>query len=147
MKIHQLLKSNNKKSSKRVGRGFGSGKGKTGGRGTKGQKARAGHNIPNRFEGGQTSLILRMPKKSGFRSQTVKPSVIGLDILSKKYQDGEVVSPKTLFQKKLIESSKLQVKILSNGKLTKKLQFQNCQMSKSAQKAAGIVVKQESAKI
>lgn len=65
--LSELPKTETRKA-KRVGRGVGSGKGKTAGRGTKGQKSRSGYNIPLRFEGGQTPLVQRLPKKKGFKS-------------------------------------------------------------------------------
>lgn len=130
MKLQELSK-NKLKKSKRLGRGPGSGRGKTAGRGTKGQKARAGHNIPRRFEGGQSPLIMRQPKKVGFRSFNEKPVSINLVLVEKYFSDGEIVSPKTLFERGLIESKKLSVKILGMGKITKNVKFRNCAMSES----------------
>ena len=127
----QKMPKLNKKYRKRVGRGCGSGKGKTCGKGTKGQKSRSGYNIPNRFEGGQTSLIQRSPKKGGFKSfAKVHKAIINLDKIDKAFKEGETVSPKTLFGHGLIKSDKLTVKILGSGKLSKKLTFKKCQMSK-----------------
>lgn len=131
MKLHKLSGIVNHKS-KRVGRGTGSGKGKTSGRGTKGQKARSGHNIPRRFEGGQSSIIQRAPKKRGFRSVAVKPAVVNINLIEKTFKDGEVVSVKTLVQKNIIDKDMKHVKILGVGKLTKKLIFRNCLFSKTA---------------
>ena len=65
--LNKELNNNPKKTAKRLGRGISAGGGKTAGRGTKGQKSRAGHNIPKRFEGGQTPLSMRLPKLRGFK--------------------------------------------------------------------------------
>ena len=128
MKIHELVNSSNRKS-KRLGRGPGSGRGKTSGKGTKGQLSRSGHNIPRRFEGGQSSLIQRMPKVGGFKSIKSKNTVINLDVINKFYKDQETVSPKTLLGKKLIKTENESIKILARGKLEIKVKFEDCLMS------------------
>lgn len=113
-----LLKSNNKSSTrKRVGRGISSGQGKTSGRGTKGQKSRSGHNIPKRFEGGQTPISMRLPKLSGFKHQKQATVIVTLDQISKYYKDGEVISTESLIKKSIIKKGQ-DAKILDNGKLT-----------------------------
>ena len=137
MKIHELKGIVNKKS-KRVGRGVGSGKGKTSGRGTKGQKARSGYNLPRRHEGGQSSIIQRAPKIHGFRSKAIKPAVVNLEILEKRYKEGEIVSLKTLIEKNIIDDSAKSVKILGTGKLNKKLKFRKCIFSKVAKKSIAL---------
>lgn len=137
MKLNQLKATISHRKSKRLGRGTSSGKGRTATRGNKGQKSRSGYNIPRRFEGGQMTLIQRLAKKGGFKSQQLKPVVINLDQLEKKFKQGEVVSPGTLNQKGLIDSKKEKVKILGRGKLTKKLKFHGCLISKSARKLFG----------
>ena len=109
------------RKAKRVGRGKGSGKGTTAGRGTKGQKSRSGHNIPRRFEGGQTPLVKRLAKIKGFKSRKIKYIVINVARIEKKYKDGETVNLKTLIEKGLIVK-KRPVKILGS-KLEKKLKF------------------------
>ncbi|MGA2666956.1 MAG: 50S ribosomal protein L15 [Patescibacteria group bacterium] len=113
MKLDKLSKTTTK-VSKRLGRGLGSGRGKTSGRGTKGQKSRSGHNIPRRFEGGQMPLIQRMPKTRGFRSLNLKFQIVQISQLEKNFRAGEVVSPKTLFEKKLIKSMNKPVKVLND---------------------------------
>ena len=107
------------KDKKRVGRGISAGGGKTAGRGTKGQKSRSGYNIPNRFEGGQTPLSMRLPKLAGFKSFHKKAIIFSLDEISANFKDGEELSKKTLVEKKMIKGSD-KVKILNNGKLTTK---------------------------
>ena len=110
------------KTKKRVGRGIAAGQGKSAGRGTKGQKARSGYNIPTRFEGGQTPLSMRLPKLPGFKSHKRKPVVISLDIISANFKDGETVTSKLLIEKKLIRSFET-AKVLNNGTLTKSVIF------------------------
>lgn len=119
------LQSVKTKNRKRVGRGISGGQGKTAGRGTKGQKSRAGFNIPSRFEGGQTPLSMRLAKLRGYKSGSVrfrvaKALIITLDDISKNYKDGEVVSLLTLVEKKLAKPGQ-KVKILNNGELTPKV--------------------------
>ena len=133
MRLHNLQTKVNKKSRKRIGRGESSGHGKTSTRGHKGQKSRSGYNIPNRFEGGQTPLILRMPKRKGFLPKDDGRFVINLERIDQIFVEGETVSPKTLKEKGLI-SNKVPVKILAKGKLTKKLFFKNCLFSGATKK-------------
>lgn len=115
------LKSQKTKNKKRVGRGLSSGQGKTAGRGTKGQKSRAGHNIPKRFEGGQTPLSMRLPKLPGFKSHKAKAAVLSLDSISANFKDGDVVTLAALIEKRLIVRSDRSAKILNNGELTVKV--------------------------
>ena len=105
------------KNRKRVGRGLSAGQGKTAGRGYKGQKSRAGFDLPKRFEGGQTSLGMRLPKLPGFKSHKRKNTVISLDAISRLYKAGETVDFKTLYVKRLISKNDLP-KILNTGELT-----------------------------
>jgi len=123
-----ILKSN-KKNIKRVGRGISAGGGKTAGRGTKGQNSRAGHNIPNRHEGGQTPLSMRLPKLPGFKKNVKKPLILTLDVISKNYKNGEAVTPETLEQKGLIKKGQ-KAKILHTGKLSVKIKLQDVSASK-----------------
>ncbi|MEK9156052.1 MAG: 50S ribosomal protein L15 [Patescibacteria group bacterium] len=114
------LESVKTKSRKRLGRGIAAGGGKTAGRGTKGQKARAGYNLPRRFEGGQTPLSMRLPKLPGFKSHRPKKTVVSLDEISTHYKDGERVSLESLVKKGLIGPGETP-KILNNGVLAKKV--------------------------
>ncbi len=100
--------------AKRLGRGLGSGRGKTAGRGTKGQKSRSGYNIPRRFEGGQMPFIQRMPKMRGFRSRYPASQVVKISQIEKNFKKGETVTPRTLLEKGLIKSDKMGVKVLSD---------------------------------
>ena len=129
----KLVKIKNKEK-KRIARGTSGKGGKTAGRGTKGQRSRTGFNLPRFFEGGQSTLIKRFPKLRGFKSHSLKPQVVNLDRIESKYKDGEQVNPKTLFEKGLIKEPKRAVKILGDGKLTKKVIIENCLISKSVAK-------------
>ncbi len=129
-KLHELKSIKNIKAKKRLGRGLSSGKGQTSGRGTKGQKSRSGHNIPRRFEGGQTPLIQRLPKAKGFRSIHAKPTIVHLVDVEKKFSDGDIVNFKILIEKKLVKDISHGVKILGPGKLTKNLRFYDVKLTK-----------------
>jgi len=132
--IHQIKPIHKKKKEKRVGRG-----GKRGtysGRGMKGQKARAGAKIKSALK----EMILRFPKLRGhkFKPLEEKPEIVNLNKIEEKFKEGEIVSPKTLLEKKLVEGEgkkpPKKVKILGEGNLTKKLIFKNCLVSESARK-------------
>ena len=131
MNIIKGIKKLSNKKKKRVGRGISAGQGRTAGRGTKGQKSRAGHNIPKRFEGGQTNLSLRLPKRSGFSHIKKDIKVIGLKQISDVYKNGETVNYNSLIIKKLIKKGEL-VKILNNGKLSVKVKLEGVGISKKA---------------
>jgi len=116
VKLHDLHPApGSRKPSRRVGRGHGSGRGKTAGRGTKGQKARAGGGIPAWFEGGQTPLHVRTPKLHGFRNRgRVAYAPLNLAKLA-GLEKGTLVTPDVLEHDGLIRDTKLPVKILGNG--------------------------------
>lgn len=129
------LKSVRTKNRKRKGHGISAGQGKTAGRGTKGQKSRAGHNIPKRFEGGQTVLSMRLPILPGFKSHKKKATVLSLDVISKNFKNGDVVTLASLIEKKLVVKSDKLVKILNTGKLTTKVSLApEIKTSKSVEK-------------
>ena len=121
MKLHELSPAEgSKKEVKRIGRGHGSGWGKTAGKGHKGQKARAGKGMRVGFEGGQMPLQRRIPKR-GFNNIFAKKVVaINVGTLN-KFEDGAVVDIAALTEKGIVKNSFDSVKILSNGTLTKKL--------------------------
>lgn len=109
-----------KKTRKRVGRGIGSGLGKTSGKGSKGQKARSGYKHRAWFEGGQMPLQRRLPKR-GFHNIFAKQQVIiNVDRLN-QFEDGSEVTPQALREKGLIRAKDLPVKLLGEGTLEKKL--------------------------
>jgi large subunit ribosomal protein L15 len=116
VKLHDLHPApGSRKPSRRVGRGHGSGRGKTAGRGTKGQKSRAGGNLPAWFEGGQTPLHVRTPKLHGFRNRgRVEYTPINLAKLA-EVEKGTLVTPDVLAHDGLIADTKRPVKILGVG--------------------------------
>ena len=122
----------------RVGRGIGSGLGKTSGRGHKGQKARSGGGVRPGFEGGQMPLHRRLPKRGFtniFKKEMVEVSLDSLNV----FEDGAVVNIESLLEAGIIKNAKDGVKILSNGNLTKKLTVNVAVTKSSADKiiAAG----------
>lgn len=133
--LHSLkAPANSRHRKKRVGRGQGSGLGKTAGRGGKGQKARTGNMNFEGFEGGQMPLQRRLPKfgfKNIFR---VEYAAVNLDRLENAFDAGATVSPETLLEKGVL-SKKQPVKILGNGELTKKLTVRAHKFSASAREA------------
>lgn len=135
MSLHELGPNKGSTSKKRrVGRGIGSGMGKTATRGTKGQKARRQIN-PN-FEGGQTPIQRRLPVKKGFRNINHKEyAIVNLDDLDRLFQAGDEVTPEALLKTGIIPSGMDGVKILGYGELSKKLKVSAHKFSKSAQAA------------
>ncbi|KKQ94617.1 MAG: 50S ribosomal protein L15 [candidate division CPR2 bacterium GW2011_GWC2_39_10] len=131
MKLHEITQKVGKKS-KRIGRGIGSGRGKTAGRGTKGQNSRTGGGVRPGFEGGQTPLIRRIPKLKGFKSRNPKAKVINLDDLN-KLSDGAKINDGTLVASGLILKGQ-KYKILNSGNLEKKLTLDTESVSKEAKK-------------
>ena len=121
MKLHDLKALPEKKNRKRVGRGPGSGMGKTSTRGEKGQKARSGVSISPWFQGGQSTLFARLPKR-GFNNNAFKTefAVINLTDLN-RFNDGDVVSPESLKECGMVKKQLAGIKVLANGELTKKI--------------------------
>ena len=135
MKLHELQPAaGSKKTRTRVGRGLGSGLGKTSGRGQKGQKARSGGGVRPGFEGGQTPLFRRLPKR-GFTNINAKEyALVNLDQLN-VFEDGTEVTPAVLKEAGIVRAEKSGVKVLGNGELTKKLTVKAAKFSKSAEAA------------
>jgi large subunit ribosomal protein L15 len=136
------------KKNKRLGRGVGSGHGKTAGKGTKGQKARAGGGVRLGFEGGQMPLFRRIARR-GFSNYPFKKifQVINVSDLN-RFADGDAVTPESLAAKGLAKKRGVLVKILGSGELTRKLTVQGVQVSASAREkiaAMGGEVKEVSA--
>jgi large subunit ribosomal protein L15 len=118
-------------TKKRLARGIGSGKGKTAGRGTKGQKAR--RQVNPDFEGGQTPIHRRLPVKKGFRNiKHLEFAIVNLDDLEKHFDAGSEVTPETLAEKGIIGGLKDGVKVLAFGELKKKLKVKAHRFSKAA---------------
>ncbi len=133
MKLHELSPAEgSKKTARRIGRGHGSGWGKTAGKGHKGQKARAGHGMRPGFEGGQMPLQRRIPKR-GFNNIFAKEIVaVNVGTLEKKFENGAVVDIDALVEAGVLKNSFDGVKILSNGTLTKSLTVKATAFSQSA---------------
>lgn len=133
MKLHELSPvAGSKKESKRIGRGHGSGWGKTSGKGHKGQKARAGRGMRPGFEGGQMPLQRRIPKR-GFNNIFAKNIVVvNLGTLEKKFENGATVDIEALVKAGIVKNSFDGVKILSNGTLSKSLTVKATAFSESA---------------
>ena len=122
MKLHELRPSEGAfQSKKRVGRGVGSGLGKTSGKGHKGQNARSGGGVRPGFEGGQLPLFRRLPKR-GFSNANfkVRYAVINLSDLN-RFEDGAVVTPEILKEMGLVKNQLDGIKVLGNGTLEKKV--------------------------
>ncbi|MBN1619031.1 50S ribosomal protein L15 [Candidatus Dojkabacteria bacterium] len=135
MNLNNLkLRKNRKLKNKRVGRGYGSGKGgHTSSFGTKGQKTRTGCRSMISFEGGNVPLYRRLPKYRGFKSlDKITYAPVNFVSLNKFFKDGEVVTIQSLRKKGLIKRSSKYVKILGKGKLTKKLSFSGVKVSQKA---------------
>ena len=137
MKMHELAPAmGSTKESKRIGRGHGSGQGKTAGKGHKGQHARAGRGIRIGFEGGQMPLQRRVPKRGFnniFAEEWVAINLSSLEV----FEDGSVVDAAALASKGIIKKANLPVKVIGNGKLTKKLEVKlNAYSASAAEKIA-----------
>ena len=132
MKLHELSPAEgSKKSVKRIGRGHGSGWGKTSGKGHKGQKARSGKGMRVGFEGGQMPLQRRLPKR-GFNN-IFRKNVVAVNVGTlNKFEDGAVVDIAALTEKGIVKNSFDSVKILSNGTITKKLTVKASAFSEGA---------------
>lgn len=132
MKLHELSPAEgSKKEVKRIGRGHGSGQGKTAGKGHKGQKARAGKGMRVGFEGGQMPLQRRLPKR-GFNN-IFRKKIVAINVGTlNKFEDGAVVDIAALTEKGIVKNSFDSVKILSNGTITKKLTVKAHAFSKGA---------------
>lgn len=114
-------------------RGIGSGLGKNGGSGNKGQNSRAGGGVAIGFEGGQNPMWRRLPKNNGFEVYKDNTyAIINLSQLNEKYKDGETVSPESLIEKGLVKKEYNGIKILANGTLEKKLTIKAHKFSKAA---------------
>ncbi len=141
MKIHELTNSLTT-SKKRLGRGIGSGTGKTAGRGTKGQNARSGGRRKPGFEGGQTKLAQRLPKARGFKA--INPQIVQVvNIADLVKLTTATIDAEVLYKARKIASTKLPVKLLGNGAINTKLTVTVSSASASAiakiEKAGGTV--------
>ena len=133
MKLHELMQNAGaKQERRRVGRGMGSGLGKTSGRGEKGQKARSGVSIPATFEGGQLPLYRRLPKR-GFSNASfkIKYATINVSDLN-RFKDGTEVTPALLREVGLLKNQLDGIKVLGNGNLERKLTIKANKFSREA---------------
>ena len=136
MQINTLQLKNKRKKRKTIGRG-----GKKGtycGKGNKGQKARSGAHVDPLFEGGRSTLIDHMKKVRGFKSRTAKKAVASLEMIGKKFKDGEVVNKETLIKSGIIGKleAKDGIKIVGGDKITKKLTIDKSILLSAAAKSA-----------
>ena len=135
MKLHELQPAEgSRKERNRVGRCQGSGNGKTAGRGSKGQKARSGGGVRLGFEGGQTPLFRRIPKR-GFQNINRKEyAVVNLETLN-RFEDGQEVTAAVLVEAGIVKNEKDGIKVLANGKLERKLTVKANKFSQAAKEA------------
>ena len=135
MKLHELSPVEGARhAKKRVGRGTGSGTGKTAGKGHKGQNSRSGGGVRPGFEGGQTPLFKRLPKR-GFTNVSRKEyAVVNVEQLN-CFNDGDTVNLEVLIKAGFVKKVYDGVKVLGNGQLTKKLTVKAAKFSQSAEKA------------
>ncbi|GIN87825.1 50S ribosomal protein L15 [Heyndrickxia sporothermodurans] len=135
MKLHELKPAEgSRKERNRVGRGIGSGNGKTAGKGHKGQNARSGGGVRLGFEGGQTPLFRRLPKR-GFTNINRKDyAIVNLDVLN-RFEDGTEITPVLLIETGVVSKEKAGIKILAKGKLEKKLSVKAHKFSSAAKEA------------
>ncbi|MFV0255434.1 MAG: 50S ribosomal protein L15 [Erysipelotrichaceae bacterium] len=135
MKLHELSYTEGaRRSSKRIGRGHGSGHGKTAGKGHKGQNARSGGGVRLGFEGGQTPLYRRLPKRGFTNINRKEFAIINVNQLD-KFADGATVDVAALKEAGLIKKELSGIKVLGNGELTKKLTVKAHKFSASAAQA------------
>ncbi|MCX7778974.1 MAG: 50S ribosomal protein L15 [Patescibacteria group bacterium] len=149
LNLHTLKTFQKKKKRKRVGRGDASGHGSYSGRGQKGQKARSGGKRGIKIKA-LRKIWKKIPKHGGFKSKKKKPTIINLEEIEKNFLENEEVNPDSLFEKGLIKNQKEKIKILGQGKISKKLIFKAHAFSKSAEaaikKAGGAIIKIQNSK-
>lgn len=136
MKLHELeyVEGARQGDRKRVGRGHGSGLGKTSGKGHKGQNARSGGGVRLGFEGGQTPLYRRISKRGFTNFTRVEFAVVNVETLN-RFEDGTEITPVLLKDAGIIKDEKNGIKVLGRGKLDKKLTVKAHKFSKTATEA------------
>jgi large subunit ribosomal protein L15 len=133
MKLHELKPApGSRRPRKRVGRGIAAGQGKTAGRGTKGQKARAGGGVRPGFEGGQNPLYRRLPKRGFTNPNRKEYAVINVEDLN-RFDEGTVVTPELLKEKGVVKNLKDGLKVLGDGDLKVKLTVKAHKFSRTAE--------------
>lgn len=134
MKLHELSPApGSVKDVKRIGRGHGSGQGKTAGKGHKGQWARSGGGVKPGFEGGQTKLAMRVPKR-GFNNKNFATvyATVNISDLERKFENGAIVDEAAIVESGLLKKTFDGVKILGRGEITKSLTVKVAKFSESA---------------
>ncbi|MEW9053576.1 MAG: 50S ribosomal protein L15 [Neobacillus sp.] len=135
MKLHELKPAEgSRKERKRLGRGIGSGQGKTAGKGHKGQNARSGGGVRLGFEGGQTPLFRRLPKRGFTNISRKEYAVVNLDVLN-QFEEGTEVTPELLIETGVVKNEKAGIKILAKGNVEKKLTVKAHKFSSTAKEA------------
>lgn len=135
MKLHELKPAEgSRKVRNRVGRGIGSGNGKTAGKGHKGQNARSGGGVRLGFEGGQTPLFRRLPKRGFTNINRKEFAIVNLATLN-RFEDGTEVTPELLLETGVISKLNDSVKVLASGAVEKKLTVKAHKFSSSAKEA------------
>lgn len=133
MKLHEVNQGIQKnKKPRRIGRGPGSGQGKTAGRGHKGAGARAGFSNPPAFQGGTMPLVRRLPKRGFHNKFALTVAIVNVETLEAGFQAGEQVTPETLAEKGIVRTRYDVLKILGEGALTKSLTISAHRFSQSA---------------
>jgi large subunit ribosomal protein L15 len=135
MKLHELKPAEgSRKERKRLGRGIGSGQGKTAGKGHKGQNARSGGGVRLGFEGGQTPLFRRLPKRGFTNINRKEFAIVNLDVLN-QFEDGTEVTPELLIETGVVKNERAGIKILAKGNVEKKLTVKAHKFSSTAKEA------------
>lgn len=133
MKLHELSPADGSTHvAKRVGRGAGSGSGKTAGKGHKGQKARSGGGVRPGFEGGQMPLHRRLPKRGFKNIFATQYAIVNLEVLNEKFEEGATIDAAALKDSGIIKKSMDGIKVLGNGEVTKNFTIKAAAFSKSA---------------
>ena len=133
MKLHEVSPAEGAtKEVKRIGRGHGSGWGKTAGKGHKGQWARSGGGVKPGFEGGQTKLAMRIPKRGFNNIFGTNFATINVSDLEKKFENGAVIDEAAIVEAGLLKNTLDGVKVLGNGELTKSFTVKAAKFSESA---------------
>ncbi|GGI18125.1 50S ribosomal protein L15 [Bacillus sp. JJ664] len=135
MKLHELKPTEgSRKVSKRIGRGIGSGTGKTAGKGHKGQNARSGGGVRLGFEGGQTPLFRRLPKRGFTNINRKEYAIVNVETLN-RFENGTEVTPELLIETGIVRKELAGIKILGKGKLEVKLTVKAHKFSSTAVEA------------
>jgi len=135
MKLHELKPAEgSRKERNRLGRGIGSGNGKTSGKGHKGQNARSGGGVRPGFEGGQNPLARRLPKRGFTNIHRKEFAIVNLDALN-RFEEGTEVTPELLIESGVVSNEKAGIKILAKGNIEKKLTVKAHKFSSTAKEA------------